>query len=48
VLPAATVLRAGTDPALEADLRGSYERTAGYILSLGAADLGVAPEPPLP
>ena len=48
VLPAAATLAAGTDPALEADLRASYERTAGYILGLGAAALGVAPDVPLP
>jgi poly-gamma-glutamate synthesis protein (capsule biosynthesis protein) len=48
VLPAAAVLAAGTAPELNADLRASYQRTAGYLLSLGAAELGVAPDIVLP
>jgi poly-gamma-glutamate capsule biosynthesis protein CapA/YwtB (metallophosphatase superfamily) len=48
VLPAAATVVAGTDPALDADLRGSYQRTVGHILSLGAADQGVAPDVALP
>ena len=48
VLPAAATIAAGTAPELDADLRASYERTAGFILGLGAADLGVAPDLPLP
>ena len=40
--------RRGTAPELDADLRASYERTAGYILGLGAADLGVEPDRALP
>lgn len=41
VLPAAATMAAGTDPALTADLRASYDRTASHVLSLGAAALGV-------
>jgi poly-gamma-glutamate synthesis protein (capsule biosynthesis protein) len=48
VLPAAATVRAGTDPALDAELRASFARTAGYLLGLGAGDLGVAPDVPLP
>jgi hypothetical protein len=48
VLPAAATVAAGADPALHGDLRASYERTAAYILSLGAGDLGVAPDSALP
>ena len=48
VLPAAATIAAGISPELHADLRASYERTAGYILGLGAADLGVAPDLALP
>ena len=48
MLPAAATIAAGTAPELDADLRASYERTAGYILGLGAADLGVAPDLALP
>ncbi len=48
VLPTAATVAAGTAPELDADLRASYERTAGYILGLGAADLGVEPDRALP
>ena len=48
VLPAAATVRAGTDPALDADLRASYARTSGYLLGLGAGPLGVAPDIALP
>lgn len=48
VLPAAATIAAGTAPELDADLRASYERTAGYILGLGAAELGVEPDRSLP
>jgi poly-gamma-glutamate capsule biosynthesis protein CapA/YwtB (metallophosphatase superfamily) len=48
VLPAAATVVAGAEPALEADLRASYQRTVGYILGLGASDLGVAPDVVLP
>jgi poly-gamma-glutamate synthesis protein (capsule biosynthesis protein) len=48
VLPAAATVRAGTDAALDADLRASYARTAGYVLGLGAQQLGVAPDVALP
>jgi poly-gamma-glutamate capsule biosynthesis protein CapA/YwtB (metallophosphatase superfamily) len=48
VLPAAATVVAGAEPALEADLRASYQRTVGYILGLGASDLGVAPDEVLP
>ena len=48
MLPAVATIAAGTAPEMDADLRASYERTVGYILGLGAADLGVAPDSPLP
>lgn len=49
VLPAAETLAAGTITGdLAADLRASFERTAGTILSLGGTELGVAPDRPLP
>jgi poly-gamma-glutamate synthesis protein (capsule biosynthesis protein) len=48
VLPAAATIAAGSAPELDADLRASYERTAGYILGLGAAELGVEPDRGLP
>ncbi len=49
VLPAAETLAAGGGTGdLAADLRASFERTAGHILSLAGADVGVAPDRPLP
>ncbi len=49
VLPVAETLAAGVaDQALAADLRASYERTVGHVLSLGGPDLGVTPDRPLP
>jgi len=48
VLPAAATIAAGSAPELDADLRASYERTAGYILGLGGAELGVEPDRALP
>lgn len=48
VLPAAATLADGSAPELADQLRASFERTAGYVLSLGAGDLGVAPDRPLP
>jgi len=44
VLPVAATLAAGSDQPLAAELRASYERTAGYILGLGAVELGVEPD----
>ena len=48
VLPAAATIAAGTAPELDADLRASFERTAGYVLGLGAGELGVEPDLALP
>jgi hypothetical protein len=48
VLPAAATVAAGTHPALADDLRASYARTAAYVLSLGADELGVEPDRALP
>jgi poly-gamma-glutamate synthesis protein (capsule biosynthesis protein) len=48
VLPAADALASLVDPALAADLRASFARTAESVLMLGARDLGVAPDRPLP
>ena len=45
VLPAAETLAAGVASAeLAADLRASFERTAGHVLALTGADPGVAPD----
>lgn len=48
VLPAAATIAAGAAGDLDAALRASFERTVGHLLSLGAGDLGVAPDQPLP
>jgi poly-gamma-glutamate synthesis protein (capsule biosynthesis protein) len=49
VLPAAETVASGTSPPdLAAALRESFERTAGHILALAGAELGVAPDRLLP
>jgi poly-gamma-glutamate synthesis protein (capsule biosynthesis protein) len=44
VLPVVQTLRAGASGTLASELLGSFERTHAHVLSLGGAELGVAPD----